>query len=278
MKGYEGMKLSVSAWSVQELLFPKKTNLVEFIDFCKKNKVDAVELLDCFWENDEQVGKIKAYLDSIGMPVSCYSVGNDFVKDEKGRQEEIAAVKKGIDIAVQLGTDRVRVFSGDVVEGISFEQGKSYIIESLKECAAYAEKKGVTLVLENHGKFAGKGSQVKEIIETVGSKALRANTDTGNFLLVCENPLDAIKALNGLVGYVHFKDFTKASGQGQYQAVDGTGYNGTVIGAGYVQLKEIVDFLYSANYDGYLSIEFEGDGEPYAGALASIEFAKSIIK
>ena len=49
----------------------------------------------------------------------------------------------------------------------------------------------------------------KEIIETIGSHALKANTDTGNFLLVGEKPFDAVKNLVNNIGFVHFKDFKK---------------------------------------------------------------------
>ncbi len=41
-------------------------------------------------------------------------------------------------------------------------------------------------------------------------------------------------------------------------ADDGTWFEGTAIGEGSVPLKDIVNFLSSVNYKGYLSIEFEG--------------------
>lgn len=272
------MKLSVSAWSVQENLFSKKMKLVEFIDLCHEKGVDAVELLDCFWEDEKHIRDIKEYLNSIKMPVSSFSIGNDFVKDEEGRQEQIEYVKKGIDTAVCLGTKTVRVFSGNVSESISYEEGRRYIIDCFKACAAYAEDKGVVMVLENHGMFAGKSSQVKDIIKTVGSPSLRANADTGNFLLVCESPLEAIKNLKEYIGFVHFKDFRRVDEDGHYTATDGSMYKGTVIGEGEVPLKDIVEFLYSTGYNGYLSIEFEGEGDPVEGTLRSIEFTRSIIK
>lgn len=272
------MKLSISAWSVQVNLFSKKIKLIEFIDLCVEKGVDAVELLDCFWEDEKHIESIKDYLNKIKMPVSSYSIGNDFVKDEKGRQEQIEYVKKGIETAVYLGTKTLRVFSGSASEGISYDEGRKYIIDCFKVCASYAEEKGVVMVLENHGLFAGKSSQVKDIIETVGSPALRANTDTGNFLLVCENPLEAVNNLRDYIGFVHFKDFKKVDADGHYEATDGSLYSGTVIGEGEVPLKDIVDVLYIHGYKGYLSIEFEGEGDPVEGTIKSIEFAKSIIK
>ena len=264
------MKLSVSAWSVHQNLFSQKMTVRNFIDFCLENKVDAVELLDCFWEDEKHPSEIKKYLNEIGMPVSAYSIANDFVNEEEVRAAEIEKVKKGIDMAVYLNTPLLRVFSGDIKEGISFEQGKAWIIDCFKECAKYAEAKGVTMVLENHGRFAGKSNQVKEIIAEVGSNALKANTDTGNFLLVGENPLEAVMNLKDNIGFVHFKDFKKSEGENGYMADDGTWFEGTAIGDGDVPLKDIISFLHSVGYSGYLSIEFEGGGDPIEGTLKSI--------
>lgn len=272
------MRLSVSAWCVQDLLFSGKTSLFEFIDFCQQNKVDGIELLDCFWKNEEQIAEVKKYLDEINLRVSAYSIGNDFVGDEDTRKNAVQLVKKGVDVAVFLGAKYLRVFSGNVKENVSFKEGKNWIIDCFRECAPYAESKEITMVLENHGLFAGKSSQVKEIIDLVNSSALKANSDTGNFLLVGEDPLSAVKNLSSYISFVHFKDFRENNEGGYYTSLDRRKYEGTVIGKGEVPVKEIVDFLYSIGYKGYLSLEFEGTGDPYKGTQESINFTKAIIK
>jgi len=271
------MKLSVSAWSVQENLFSEKMSLVDFIDLCVENNVASVELLDCFWKSDTHHEEIKSYLEKVNMEVSAYSIANDFVQNKEERESEIEKVKKGIDMAVFLGTKLLRVFSGDVKDDIPFEKGKEWIVESFKECAVYAKEKNITMVLENHGKFAGKSEQVKEIIASVNCSSLKANTDTGNFLLVCENPLDAVKSLKDQIAFVHFKDFTKADFEVGYMADDGTWFEGTAIGEGDVPLVEIVQFLRDVRYEGYLSIEFEGTGDPIEGTIKSIAFCKDLL-
>jgi len=274
------MKFGVSAWSAQKLLFSKKISLRRFIGFCEEKGVDGIELLDCFWTDEETLLEIKKYLDEIKIPVSCYSIGNDFVQKKlEDREKQVEYVKKGIDTAVMLQTENLRIFSGSSKEGIVYEQGKAWIIDSLKECASYAEEKGITMVLENHGLFAGKSIQVKEIIETVGSHALKANIDTGNFLLVGEKPFDAVKNLINHIGFVHFKDFKKVEdGKEVYTSIDGSKYQGTIIGEGEVPLKDIVDFLYDNGYTGYLSIEYEGIGDPLKETAQSIEFVKRLLR
>ena len=280
MEGVFTMKFGVSAWSVQKLLFTKKISLHEFLDFAQDKEVDGVELLDCFWTEEETAMEIKKYLNKIKMPVCCYSIGNYFVQEKpEDRIKQVEYVKQGIDTAVMLETSNLRIFSGSSKEGITYEQGKAWIIDSMKECASYAEEKGITMVLENHGLFAGKSTQVKEIIETIGSHALKANTDTGNFLLVGEKPFDAVKNLVNNIGFVHFKDFKKVDeGKDIYTSLDGLKYQGTIIGEGEVPLKDIVDFLYDNGYEGYLSIEYEGIGDPLEETAQSIEFVKGLMR
>lgn len=274
------MEVCVSAWSLQKKLFSGEMTVCDFIKLCNDNGVKNVELLFCFWNEKNTIEDAEALLSKLNMKVAAYSVGNDFVQnDEYTRKRELESVKEGIDIAYRLNTKLVRVFSGNTKEDVSFDTAREWIVECFKEAAAYAEEKGVVMVLENHGLFAGKSIQVKELIEEVGSKYLRANTDLGNFLLVGEDSLDAVKTLKNYVGFVHFKDFIKvSSSESGYIAVDGTKYQGTILGKGQVPMKEVVDFLYDNGYTGYLSIEYEGEGDPATETIESIEYTKSIIK
>jgi sugar phosphate isomerase/epimerase len=212
--------------------------------------------------------------------VSSYSIGNDFVLSDKSESEkQVEYVLKGIDTACSIGTNTVRIFSGDVKEGMSFDTSREWILDGMKRVSEYAEKKGITLAVENHGLLAGKSSQIKFLTGEVKRESLKATTDTGNFLLVNENPLDAVKRLRDVIGFVHFKDFKEVSkDEPYYKSIDGRTFKGVVLGTGDVPLKQIVDYLYETNYDGYLSIEYEGHEDPVQGTIASIEFVRTIIR
>ncbi len=274
------MEVCVSAWSLQKKLFNGELSVCDFIKLCHDQGVKNVELLFCFWNEQNTIEDVISLLENLDMKVGAYSVGNDFVQqDEALRSIEIDKVKLGIDIACRLNTKLLRVFSGNAKDGIDYETARKWIVDCFKEAAAYAEEKGIVMVLENHGLFAGRSSQVKELIEEVNSMSLRANTDVGNFMLVDENPLEAVKALKDYVRFVHFKDFKKVSeAEYGFKSVNGTKYQGTVLGRGQVPMKEIVDFLHGIGYDGCLSIEYEGVGDPIAEALESVNYTKSIIK
>ena len=64
----------------------------------------------------------------------------------------------------------------------------------------------------------------------------------------------------------------------QYDAISGKHYKGTIIGEGEVDLKSIVQILKDSNYQGYLSIEYEGLEEDILDAVVkSVENTKKAI-
>ncbi|HHY97209.1 MAG TPA: sugar phosphate isomerase/epimerase [Firmicutes bacterium] len=271
------MKVAVSMWSLHKLYRKGEMDVFGFIDYAAELGVDGVELLDFFWKDiSSEPKKALDRVKSRGLKVAAYAIGNNFVNpDVNKRMAEVEKIRNGVDMAVDLETKIVRVFSGDLVPGIKFEDAKNWILEGLSEGAKYAERKGVVLALENHGLLAGKSSQVKEIIETVGSPSLRSTIDTGNFLLVNEKPVDAVRTLGSLAAHVHFKDMKKIDDGDVtefYTALDGTRYIGTVAGEGDVQIDEVVKLLKEAGYNGYLSVEFEGLGDPKEGTRKSVEY------
>ncbi|GAB2670265.1 sugar phosphate isomerase/epimerase family protein [Paenibacillus thermoaerophilus] len=107
-----------------------------------------------------------------------------------------------------------------------------------------------------------------EIIRRVNSKALRSTFDTGNFLLVDEDPLRALDMLLPYIGHVHVKDFRETVG-GRYQSLGGKTYEGADLGQGAVPLVEIVKRLERAGYKGELVLEYEGTGDEAEGIRAS---------
>lgn len=277
------MKLSVSMWSVQQVVKEGRIDLSGFVEFAARQNVEGVELLDYFWKDKPtELPKIKKQVADAGLAMAAYSIGNDFFEpDASIRAKQLEDLKKGVDTALELGTNIVRVFSGNARQGYTLEDGLSWIIDGLAAGAEYAQQHGVTLALENHGLMAGRSDQVKNMIATVNSPALRANLDTGNFLLVGQNPTDAARDLAGLIALVHLKDFRRAD-PGQtthvYKGLDGVGYTGTAVGDGSVDLPQIVSILRQSGYDGWLSLEYEGGDDPITiGVPRSLDAARKLL-
>ncbi len=277
------MKLGVSMWSVVHPVKEGVIDLPGFLDFAASQEVDGVELLDYFWKDKAaEIPQVKRQLKDLGLDLATYSIGNDFFQpDAEERAKQLAALKEGVDVANQLEVGCLRVFSGSAKPGYQLEDGLNWILEGLAEGAAYAEAHGVVLALENHGLMAGRSDQVRHIIETVNSPALRANLDTGNFLLVGQDPTDAARELKDLVALVHLKDFRHAGPEDTthvYTGLDGSKFTGAVVGEGQVDLSTIVGILREAGYTGWLSLEYEGGQDPITiGVPRSLAAAAKLL-
>lgn len=271
------MKLCMSMWSFQELVYGGQMDVRGFAEYCAKNKIRYAELLDFFVE--EKLDAALQILTEYDIKPAVWSICNDFVQpDKQARLKQIDYVCKEIDIAARIGAPLMRIFSGDVKETVPFGEGLSSIKECLATCAAYAESMGVTLCLENHGVFAATGSQVYELLSQVSSPALRSNFDTANFLFVDQDPEEAAALLTGTVSLLHLKDYRLSDNDGEGWATEfkKIWYTGCPLGEGSVNLKRVIDALQRGGFDGVASIELESP-EPIAAADQSLHFLREVV-
>ncbi|WP_226675798.1 sugar phosphate isomerase/epimerase family protein [Rossellomorea aquimaris] len=280
------MNISVSMYSLASTIKKKNWSIFDFIDYAKRISLDGVELLDFYWEsgqaNSEEIERVLQAVKQNGLLVSAYDVSNNFVKDtEEERAVEVAKILEGIEVAKKLETKIVRVFCGDLHGQLTYEDGQKWIVEGLKECAKRAEEEKIFLAIENHGLLAGKSKQVKEIIDKVNSPYVGSTFDTGNFLLVHEDPGKAFDRLKREVVHVHFKDFReKNSGEELkgFRSTEGVELIGTVPGDGKVDLPYIVEGLKAVNYQRWLSIEYEGFDDAEAANEVAVNRLKMLLK
>lgn len=280
------MRIGVSMYSYAQSVRNGLLDIPGFIKQAKLAGADGVELLEYYYKDIEKdrESALEA-LSETGLPCPIFSVGNNFAKlDPSERISQLKRIEFGVDEALKYGADTVRVFAGDVSEGITFEQARGWIVEGLSEASKYAQAHGIKLALENHGTLAGRGDQVRGIIEDVrsqsGSNALGANPDTGNFLLVNQPSHEAIGQVAPLANMVHFKDFMAAPSDYDgwaYVALDGQKFLGTAIGEGTVDLGQCIAELKSAGFDGWLSVEYEGAEDPFTAVPRSIGNARKYI-
>ena len=276
------IKLGISFYSYYANWKRGEMDMPAFIHECKRLGVDGVELLEpLFRDKAAELPGVEAALKETGLAVGVYSVSNNFVKaDSAERREALDKIKVGVDMANHFGAKTVRVFAGDITPGITFDDGFTWIVEGLALGAQYAYANGVTLALENHGKLAGKSDQVEKILRAVASPALKANPDTGNFLLVHEASHDAVEKLATRAGMCHFKDFRCVPDNYEgfaYSSIDGVKYAGTAVGEGEVDLPDCVRSLREAGFDGWLNIEYEASEDPMTGVARSIEYTTKLL-
>jgi sugar phosphate isomerase/epimerase len=277
------MRIALSAWSCHRSFYDKIWTNADFIDFAASTGAAGVELLSMFWEPDADIEPVQEALQRTGLKLACFGACNNLAQSDEGkRREQVQDICSSVDMAALLGAATVRVFSGDRTENITFEQAKVWILEGLQQAAAYAGEKGITLCLENHGLFAGKAEQVTSIISEVGSPFLRSTFDTGNFLLVDEQPNEAADKLIDVIAHVHLKDFKKVNAgdsEGKtYTSLSGSVYAGRVPGEGDVDLRFILSRLKKSGYAGWLSVEYEGDEDQRLASTRSVSNLTKLLE
>lgn len=280
------MKFGLSMWSYVQAWKQGRIDLPGFIQHAKMLGAQGVELLDFFYRDpvaDREAAQ--AALSDAGIPCCVFSVGPNFAKPEaEARKTELAKVLFGIDEAKRYGASVVRVFAGDLSEGIDAKAAHGWIVDSLAEASAIANESGIRLALENHGKLAGQGEQVRKIIldvrDKAGNDALGANPDTGNFLLVGQASHEALAQVAEFAYMAHFKDFKRAApgyaGQA-YTALDGGKFVGAAIGEGDVDLAACVRVLAEKGFDGWLNIEYEAEEDPFTGVPRSVTATQKLL-
>ncbi|WP_077297841.1 sugar phosphate isomerase/epimerase family protein [Virgibacillus pantothenticus] len=276
------MKISVSMYSLHAKVKQGNLSIIQFLDFANRLSITGVELLDIYWQDKKQeLSQVQSALERNGLQVAAYDVTNNFVRLHKEeRLHEINKVMEGIYVAKQLGTNIVRVFCGNGHDAVSFDEAKTYIVESLKQCAEVAERERVFLAIENHGLLAGRSEQVLEMIRLVNSSFVVAAFDTGNFLLVHEQPQAALETLKRQIKHVHFKDFrNKQAGEHArtFHSTNGEGFIGVIPGDGLVDLQAIMNQLTMIAYDGWLSIEYEGDFDSEMATQKAVSRLRTLL-
>ena len=208
------------------------------------------------------------------MPMMCYSP--DFIQpDESKRREEIARQKRAIEVTAQLGGKFCRVLSGQRRDDVSREGGVQMAARSIIELLPFAEKCGVTLILENHYKdgfwnfpeFAQKMDVFLELLAAIPQNPwFGVNYDPSNAIIAGDDPIELLEAVKHRVVTMHASDRYFEGGTAndlrQLEAHPQQGYapilKHGVIGRGLNDYDKIFTILKSAGFNGWISIE---DGE-----------------
>lgn len=196
-KGETNLSLALQSYSFNKLLNDKikgrgaGISLYELMDFAAENNFDAVELTGYFFPgypeipSDEFIYSVKKYAFHLGLKISGTGVRNDFANpDSEARVKDIKHVKDWIDVAAKLGASSLRIFSGNIPEGYEnrWDEIAKYMAESIKECADYAQGKGVLLGVQNHGDFLKTADETIKLVQMVNSDWFGVIVDSGYFL------------------------------------------------------------------------------------------------
>nr|WP_199190325.1 sugar phosphate isomerase/epimerase family protein [Cryobacterium sp. N22] len=227
--------------------------------------------------DDEQLNTLAALLTREGMAVSAVASPIGKVDVALDADLEVARLRRIIRVAHALQTPNIRVFSFFRAAGVPVESIRDDVMTRMRLLADLAEKEGVVLLHENEKDIYGDTPErVLDLVESVGSPALRLAWDNANFVQVGVKPFtDGYAMLRPYLDYLQVKDAVAATG-----AV-------VPAGQGDGELRETLTALRDDGYTGYASLEphlatqhelggFSGPtafgeaGRAFAGLLADI--------
>jgi sugar phosphate isomerase/epimerase len=195
--------------------------------------------------SDAQVAQVGRALGAAGLRVSAIASPIGKTPISAPLADDRRRLARAIAVARALGTDRLRVFSYYPASGEAGPPPRAAVLERLRALTADAGAAGVTLLHENEkGIYGDVPERVLDLVESVGSAALRVAWDNANFVQVGVRPFtDGYALLRPHLEYLQVKD-----------AVASTG---TVVpaGEGDGQLRETLTALRDDGYEGYASLE-----------------------
>lgn len=275
------MKIGVSSYSFSKYMRETGCNYFKICDLAKEMGYEGIEFIDLNLDvqpAESQIAlaqEIRAYCESISLPIAAYTIGADFID----RENEVERLKGQVDVAVALG---VKVMRHDVTwrRDIDWREIVARTAPMVREVAEYAASKGVITCSENHGMIMQDAHRVEELILTVNHPNYRWLVDMGNFLCADEPPMHALPIAAKYAVHAHAKDFifkSSAPSDGWIITRGGNAIRGTIVGHGVVPIADCVAELRKAGYDGWLSLEFEGMEDNLTALKLGLQHLKKVV-
>ena len=284
------MNIGVSSYSFKKLLNSGK-NYFEICDQASEMGYDGIEFIDLSLQHgtgqttvEALAEELRAHCEEKGLKIVAYTVAADFLcgRDVPAADEPVR-VKKCVDIACLLGAKILRHDAFWKVQGVrSWQEAVQRVAPGIREVAEYAAQKGVRTCTENHGLVMQDSARVEQLILEVNHPNYGWLVDIGNFLCADEEPRHAVGVAAPYAVHAHVKDFIFKSGtedmpEGSWITTRGGNYiRGTVVGHGVVPVRPCVNILKRSNYQGYLSVEFEGAEEPLEALKQALAYLRRV--
>ncbi len=193
----------------------------------------------------------------LGLKISLVSGGHGFRNgpcDPKNTETVINGLKKGIDLAAEIGTKSVITFTGMKYKDMDPEKAAKLCVETWKKVMPHAEKKGITLVLEHlnsrdgshpmkghPGYFGDDVDFCADLVNQVGSKNFKLLFDVYHVQVMNGDVIRRIKQYKDIIGHYHTAG---CPGRGEIDDTQEINYPPI--------LKTILD----TGYEGYVAQEF----------------------
>ena len=221
---------------------------MELAKHCKEIGLVAMEGID---------SKHYPAVRELGLKISLVSGGHGFKNgpcNPKNTDAVINGLKKGIDLATEIGTKKVITFTGMSYKDMDPDKAADLCVETWKKVMPHAEKKGITLVLEHlnsrddshpmkghPGYFGDDVDFCAKLVNGVGSKNFKLLFDVYHVQVMNGDVIRRIKQYKDIIGHYHTAG---CPGRGEIDETQEINY------------PPILRAILETGYEGYVAQEF----------------------
>ena len=273
------MKLSLMSLSYRDALKEGRMTLTDFLDKARDLCVDGIDLHTNVFPDTETATLRSIRRDCIerGLRVCYIGVSNDFGRKYEELAEQVKNVKHWIDVADRMGVPMVRIFAAWVRGESREEEVWQRMMPCIREVAEFGQERGVLVGLHNHnhGCVTRTGADILRILDEIDNPWFTHILDTGQYAgspgaSGSRGTPDPAYDFYGSIAqtapramHVRCKIYRIQSGREEWLDYD-----------------RIFEILYGLNYNGYLSIVYEGqDVESEEEAVPkAVEFLREYLR
>ncbi len=237
--------LACPEWTLEQCVEEAKKDGYEGLEIRLLDKELMTGQLD-----KEKRRKVKSLCTDNGMPVVCVDTSVGLAQpDPLKLEEQVKECLAFLEMAVEWKAPFVRVFAGPP-KGTALDDAVRGCIEGFKVLEKRASQLGVAVLLETHDAFAH-GTVAKKVLEGVPGKGAGILWDVMNSSCIIGEPVkETFEDIKSRLRHVHIKDWKRnqaGSLEGKYQ----------LLGQGELPTVELIQLLRGADYQGWLSVEWE---------------------
>lgn len=239
----------MAIYSLREYI--KDIGMAGIANFLNEIGIENVEINAKYTTAQQLPDDVRLFADNgIKTILLTFDDNNFFIPDEgeEDREDQFNFIKPWLDAAKESGISIFRSNMGHPM-GIEDELEQLHdLVTTFKPILEYAENLDITYVFENHGGPSSNVDFQVQVKEQIPSDMFGFLLDTGNYdpkSLVYNN----IPKLGSAIKIIHAKTYEFDDDGNETQ----------------LDFERIVQALKDIGFDGYYSIEFEGEGEAMDG-------------
>ena len=170
-------------------------------------------------------------------------------------EANIADGKAFIDRAQIFGAPFIRVYGDPLLPDVPHARAMDMVVDGMRQLGAYANGKGVTVLIESHGDFA-QSHLLVEVMQRVSMPSVGVLYDTHHpWRFYGETPQHTVAEIGPWIRYSHWKD-------SKLHAAGGTAFDYVLFGEGEFPVADALNALKTINYDGWYTFEWEKQWHP----------------